>query len=88
MEYAAAVEAFAVHLAQVRRLSPATVRAYRADLADLGRTLHDDALASVDLEVLRPFGRHDAKRDLGRQRHRYAFIDSAFFSTSSIVPCR
>ncbi|WP_298864413.1 tyrosine recombinase XerC [uncultured Microbacterium sp.] len=72
MEYAAAVEAFAVHLAQVRRLSPATVRAYRADLADLGRTLHDDALASVDLEVLREWlwqatQRGDARSTLARR---------------------
>lgn len=35
MQLIAAVELFAAHLEQVRRLSPATVRAYRADLHDL-----------------------------------------------------
>jgi integrase/recombinase XerC len=72
MEYAAAVEAFTVHLAQVRRLSPATVRAYRSDLADLGRTLRDGSLASVDLEVLREWlwqatQRGDARSTLARR---------------------
>ncbi|MGB3732743.1 tyrosine recombinase XerC [Microbacterium sp.] len=72
MEYAAAVEAFTVHLTQVRRLSPATVRAYRSDLADLGRTLRDGSLASVDLEVLREWlwqatQRGDARSTLARR---------------------
>jgi integrase/recombinase XerC len=72
MEYAAAVEAFTMHLAQVRRLSPATVRAYRSDLADLGRTLRDGSLGSVDLEVLREWlwqatQRGDARSTLARR---------------------
>ncbi|UNK69368.1 tyrosine recombinase XerC [Microbacterium sp. H1-D42] len=39
MQYSAAVTEFTTHLEQVRRLSPATVRAYRSDLTDLGRAL-------------------------------------------------
>lgn len=34
-----ATEAFATHLTQVRRLSPATVRAYRSDLRDLAASI-------------------------------------------------
>lgn len=36
MDFQTAAEAFAEHLERVRRLSPATVRAYRSDLRDLG----------------------------------------------------
>lgn len=53
MLYSDAVEAFTTYLQQVRRLSPATVRAYRADLADLGHTVGDQNLREIDLEHLR-----------------------------------
>lgn len=48
-----AADAYARILADVRRLSPATVRAYRADLADLSATTGSVPLTSVDLETLR-----------------------------------
>lgn len=69
MNVVVAIDAFARHLADVRRLSPATVRAYRADLIDLTRTAartHTDDdestdragadaldLEAIDLEALR-----------------------------------
>ena len=50
-----AAEAYLRHLEQVRRLSPATVRAYRSDLAVLQVACGggDAELADVDLEALR-----------------------------------
>lgn len=48
-----AADAYARQLAEVRRLSPATVRAYRADLADLAAVTGATDLAAVDLEALR-----------------------------------
>ena len=53
MRISEAVERYAAHLARVRRLSPATVRAYRSDLADLGTLLDDPDLSEVDGEDLR-----------------------------------
>ncbi|MBD3941535.1 tyrosine recombinase XerC [Microbacterium sp. NEAU-LLC] len=53
MRIAEAVEAYLRHLEQVRRLSPATVRAYRSDLAGLIAACDDGELAAVDLEALR-----------------------------------
>jgi integrase/recombinase XerC len=54
MDLGTAIERWASHLADVRRLSPATVRAYRADLADLADAVGPDAeLSRVDLEELR-----------------------------------
>ncbi|MET0297718.1 MAG: tyrosine recombinase XerC [Microbacterium sp.] len=53
MELSEAADAYARHLADVRRLSPATVRAYRSDLADLSRSAGDVSLEDLDLEVLR-----------------------------------
>ncbi|HYP72673.1 MAG TPA: tyrosine recombinase XerC [Microbacterium sp.] len=53
MKLSAAVTAYTTHLADVRRLSPATVRAYRADLTDLTDAVGDRELAAVDLEDLR-----------------------------------
>lgn len=60
------------HLQQVRRLSPATVRAYRSDLADLGRTLDDPHLDAIDLEMLREWlwratQRGDARSTMARR---------------------
>lgn len=45
--------AYAEHLARVRRLAPATVRAYRSDLADLTAAVADADLGEIDLERLR-----------------------------------
>ncbi|MGN6219162.1 MAG: tyrosine recombinase XerC [Microbacterium sp.] len=53
MRIAEAAEGYLRHLEQVRRLSPATVRAYRSDLAGLQATCGDVDLAQVDLEALR-----------------------------------
>jgi integrase/recombinase XerC len=67
-----AADAYAAHLARVRRLSPATVRAYRADLNDLASTLPDPGLAEIDLEALREWlwqatQRGDARSTLARR---------------------
>lgn len=67
-----AADAYARMLADVRRLSPATVRAYRADLADLSATAGPIALTSVDLETLRDWlwratQRGDARSTIARR---------------------
>lgn len=49
----AAAESFAAHMLNVRRLAPATVRAYRNDLRDLVDTIGDVPISGVDLEALR-----------------------------------
>ncbi|UWF78480.1 tyrosine recombinase [Microbacterium neungamense] len=73
MRYTDAVAAFVTHLERVRRLSPATVRAYRSDLADLGAGLGDDMdVSAVDLEHLRDWlwratQRGDARSTLARR---------------------
>lgn len=72
MELDAAAEAFATHLDRVRRLSPATVRAYRSDLRDLGMTAGDVPLSGIDLELLREWlwnatKRGDARSTLARR---------------------
>lgn len=48
-----AAAAYAGHLADVRRLSPATVRAYRSDLAGLSVACGGADLEEIDLEHLR-----------------------------------
>ncbi len=53
MHLSDAIDRYTAHLAQVRRLSPATVRAYRADLRDLERVIGDRPLGDVDREALR-----------------------------------
>lgn len=53
VEIVDAAEAYLRHLAEVRRLSPATVRAYRSDLAGLAVACGDVDLAVIDLENLR-----------------------------------
>ncbi|GAA4764323.1 tyrosine recombinase XerC [Microbacterium gilvum] len=50
MELVHAIDAFARHLSSVRRLSPATVRAYRADLADLAASIAHPDVEHPDLE--------------------------------------
>ncbi len=72
MDLTAAVTAFTTHLAQVRRLSPATVRAYRSDLGDLSRSTGGASLNEVDLEMLRDWlwratQRGDARATLARR---------------------
>lgn len=72
MRIGEAAAAYTGHLAQVRRLSPATVRAYRADLADLAESVGDVALVDVDLEHLREWlwqatQRGDARSTIARR---------------------
>lgn len=67
-----AADAYARQLAEVRRLSPATVRAYRADLADLAEAVGDVELADIDLEALREWlwratQRGDARSTIARR---------------------
>ncbi|MGX1701577.1 tyrosine recombinase XerC [Microbacterium sp. NPDC055357] len=57
-----AIDRWARHLADVRRLSPATVRGYRADLADLARVVGEVDVAGIDLEQLREWLWHATKR--------------------------
>jgi len=61
MNLTEAVEGYLAHLADVRRLSAATVRAYRSDLADLVSALGDRPLADVDVEHLREWQWQAAK---------------------------
>lgn len=72
MDLTVAADAFAMHLEQVRRLSPATVRAYRADLRDLSASVGDLSLREVDLDALRDWlwratQRGDARATLARR---------------------
>lgn len=72
MEFSVAADAFADHLEKVRRLSAATVRAYRSDLRDLRSSVSDAALESIDLEMLRDWlwratQRGDARSTLARR---------------------
>lgn len=72
MELSAATESFAEHLARVRRLSPATVRAYRSDLADLRTAVGEVELRDVGLEELRDWlwrasQRGDARSTIARR---------------------
>ncbi len=76
MQFLQAVDAYTDHLAHVRRLSPATVRAYRADLRDLGASVITSnpggELAPIDLEALREWlwqatQRGDARATLARR---------------------
>lgn len=53
MRISEAVEGYLSHLGSVRRLSPATVRAYRSDLADLARASGDPDMRELDIEILR-----------------------------------
>lgn len=72
MQLSQAVDAYARHLAEVRRLSPATVRAYAGDLRDLLASSGDRELAEIDLEALRDWlwratTRGDARSTLARR---------------------
>jgi len=81
MELTDAAEEFTRHLSAVRRLSPATVRAYRSDLRDLAAVTGVARLEEVDLEHLREWlwvatKRGDARATIAR---RTAAV-RAFFS--------
>ncbi|MFJ2552508.1 tyrosine recombinase XerC [Microbacterium sp. NPDC087591] len=81
MELSAATEVYLEHLIRVRRLSPATVKAYRTDLRDLAESVGAVALAAVDLEALRDWlwkatQRGDARSTLARR----ASAARSFFS--------
>ena len=72
MRISEATDAYATHLSAVRRLAPATVRAYRSDLADLAVSAGDVELAEVDLEHLREWlwtatKRGDSRATLARR---------------------
>jgi len=72
MRLSAAIDEYARHLERVRRLSPATVRAYRADLRDLVVSAGDASLTDVDLETLREWlwsstKRGDARATIARR---------------------
>ncbi|MGO3251510.1 MAG: site-specific integrase, partial [Microbacterium gubbeenense] len=72
MRLSQAIDAYAAHLGDVRRLSPATVRAYRADLVDLMSASGDIDIRAVDLGGLRDWlwrasQRGDARSTLARR---------------------
>ena len=72
MQFDRAAAAYADQLSRVRRLSPATVRAYRADLRDLSATVPGAEVGEVDLEALREWlwratQRGDARATLARR---------------------
>lgn len=81
MRMTEAADAFAVHVRDVRRLSPATTKAYRGDLADLIAVVGDVDVAEVELEHLREWlwvatQRGDARSTLARR----AAAARAFFA--------
>ncbi|QCQ16175.1 tyrosine recombinase XerC [Microbacterium sp. RG1] len=72
MMLAAAIEAWCDHLADVRRLSPATVRAYGADLRDFAALSGVEQVESADLEELREWlwkatNRGDSRATIARR---------------------
>lgn len=72
MRIVEATDAYTRHVRDVRRLSPATVRAYAADLADLAESTGDVELGAVDLEHLREWlwratKRGDARSTIARR---------------------
>ncbi|WP_345802788.1 tyrosine-type recombinase/integrase [Microbacterium sp. AZCO] len=67
-----AAESYTAQLRDVRRLSPATARAYRSDLADLAASMGDVPVEDVDLEHLREWlwnatKRGDARSTIARR---------------------
>ncbi|MFI8631847.1 tyrosine recombinase [Microbacterium sp. NPDC077663] len=66
MRMSEAVERYTEHIAKVRRLSPATVRAYRADLADLVAVSGDLDVSDVDVENLREWLWSATQRGISR----------------------
>lgn len=72
MRMSEAAAAFAAHVSDVRRLSPATTKAYRTDLADLIAVVGDVDVRDVQLEHLREWlwvatQRGDARSTLARR---------------------
>ncbi|MEU4015933.1 tyrosine recombinase XerC [Microbacterium sp. NPDC028030] len=72
MDLTVAAEAFVDHLERVRRLSPATAKAYRSDLRDLHAAANGMHLEDIDLETLRDWlwratQRGDARSTLARR---------------------
>ena len=72
MRIVEATDAYTRHVRDVRRLSPATVRAYAADLADLAGSTGDVELSDIDLEHLREWlwratKRGDARSTIARR---------------------
>ncbi|BDV30823.1 tyrosine recombinase XerC [Microbacterium terricola] len=72
MRIGEAAELYETHLTRVRRLSPATVRAYRGDLADLIAATGDLELTELDIEHLREWlwaatQRGDARSTIARR---------------------
>lgn len=72
MRVSEAARSYAAQLTDVRRLSPATVRAYSADLRDLARAVGDRELEALDLDDLRDWlwratQRGDARSTLARR---------------------
>ncbi|WEK59702.1 MAG: tyrosine-type recombinase/integrase [Candidatus Microbacterium colombiense] len=81
MQLTSASEVFLDHLSHVRRLSPATIKAYRSDLRDLAASAGDMPIDVVDLEVLREWlwkatQRGDARSTMARR----AAAARSFFS--------
>lgn len=81
MDLGTAARDFVEHLEQVRRLSPATARAYRSDLRDLVAAAGNLEIDEVDLETLRDWlwnatQRGDARSTLARR----AAAARSFFS--------
>ncbi|KHK97509.1 recombinase XerC [Microbacterium mangrovi] len=66
MRIGEASDGYAAYLSAVRRLSPATVRAYRSDLADLEACAGDVELGDVTLETLRDWLWQDLQRGISR----------------------
>ncbi|QKJ19291.1 tyrosine recombinase XerC [Microbacterium hominis] len=62
MRLSAAIERYAGDLTSVRRLAPATVRAYRSDLSDLVRSVGERDVEDVSLDDLRDWLWGAAKR--------------------------
>lgn len=62
MSLSQAAEDYLAHLERVRRLSAATVRAYRGDLADLQCDVGDVPVAAITLEDLREWLWHATQR--------------------------
>ncbi|MDE0546912.1 tyrosine-type recombinase/integrase [Microbacterium sp. C7(2022)] len=72
MQLEAAADQYARYVRDVRRLSAATVRAYRSDLADLSTAAPGADVGDVDIEVLRDWlwrasQRGDARSTLARR---------------------
>ncbi|CAN7303041.1 tyrosine recombinase XerC [Microbacterium sp. LjRoot45] len=72
MDFAVAATAYTRYLADVRRLSPATVKAYESDLRDLRKACDVQELAEIDVEHLRDWlwtsvQRGDARATIARR---------------------